>query len=91
MGLLVVGLFFYGPSLVPADHVVVRGKVASLSFSADGRFLAVGRTRGLIEIWEAESGDLDDRLASDLPAVHQLVFGSDPETLVLGTERGAVL
>jgi HEAT repeat protein len=84
VGWLVTGLFAEPPA-----RVVVRGNVQTLSFTSDGQQIAVGRTLGLVEIWDASSGKLDQKFTpaggSKLAAI------LPPETLALVGRTGIQL
>ena len=44
----------------PAGPPVLQGYVVSVSFSPDGKKLAVGRSRGILQYWDVASGKLDE-------------------------------
>lgn len=69
-----------GPS---AD--VPRGFVSSLSYSADGQILAVGRTFGRIELWEPELSELRESLPDIMG--RYVALSGDGSRIVAGDER----
>ncbi|MCA9089709.1 MAG: HEAT repeat domain-containing protein [Planctomycetaceae bacterium] len=51
--LLGVGIWIgWNPETLGSGLPVVRGSVASVAVSEDGKFIAAGRTRGVLEIWD---------------------------------------
>ena len=65
-GLLIAGgAYFWIQSLggpVTYSSAPPRGAVASLDASADGKFLAAGRTRNMVEFWDVEHQRVTDRV-----------------------------
>lgn len=84
----IAGLLAYkaGPGQVREPH----GDALCLSFSPDGRRIAVGRTRGWIEIWDVATGEQvsEHRAGETLSAVTELVL-TGPDSFVFAS--GAVL
>jgi RNA polymerase sigma factor (sigma-70 family) len=60
------------------------------AYSPDGRFAAVGDTRGRLDLWDARTGRLLRTLRRDGPAVRQLVFTPDGRTLAQARADNAV-
>jgi WD40 repeat protein len=59
----------------------------SLTFSADGKFLAAGATSG-VKVWDVKTGKLKHALGTGL--ARRAVFAPDGKTLAAGTEEGEV-
>jgi WD40 repeat protein len=62
-----------------ASGPVIRGTVVSLSLSSDGRFVAAGRNRGLLEIWDVESQQVAG-ISVDMPTQF-VAFGPENKSL----------
>jgi len=83
----------------PGQTPSLRGRVASLAMSLDGQRVAVGRTRGLIEVWDLHSGTITERIPSGrIDEVTAMAYGADGESLlvvsgpsVLSVRQGKVL
>ncbi len=75
-----LGLSFWNAKPAP---IPLRGDVASLSYSPDGKLLAVGRTRGMLEVWNLESQEIAYRL-KDIPSA-QVGFCDDSRSVVVTT------
>lgn len=74
--LVLAGVFFFGGG---PDRVVLRGKLASAAFDAEGKKLFAGRTHsGLVEVWST-SGSLEDQkpFASLGSSVNHIVVSAD--------------
>ncbi len=65
------------------------GKITDLSFSPDGRLVAVVGSSGGVAVWDAQSGAPVRQVALSKDAVTHVAFGG-PGTLAVGTDRGAV-
>ncbi len=79
LGLLVwAGVGFWNSKPAP---IPLRGDVAGISFSPDGKLLAVGRTRGMLEVWNLQEQRVDQRI-KDVPSA-QVGFCGDSRTVVL--------
>src|SRR5262249_37148700 len=64
--------------------------VDCLSFSPDGRVVAVVAADGRVVIWEADTGKVVQHFASASPGL-QVVFSPDSRNLVAAGEEGTVL
>lgn len=64
------------------------GSVEALTFSADGRFLAVGRNLGELEIWSIQPWKRMQRLDGQSAGVRALAFSPDGKYLASGTNIG---
>ncbi|MDX1967662.1 MAG: HEAT repeat domain-containing protein [Planctomycetaceae bacterium] len=75
--LLITGFWFSGSLFKnffsPPSVLVLRGNVSSLGLTPDGSRLAVGRTAGLLEIWDAKSGSIE--MSREIPRTGGEVFG----------------
>lgn len=64
--LLAAGGYFLGPALMgmfsAPDRLIIRGKVASVSLSPDGKYVLAGRSSGSAEVWEIDSQSLHDEI-----------------------------
>ncbi|MCA9115282.1 MAG: HEAT repeat domain-containing protein [Planctomycetaceae bacterium] len=82
--LVVVGAVLLWVNSGPAGPPVITGKVASVSFSPQGDKLAVGRTFGLLQIWDVASGELKSTDESFIgEGVAGLSFGAGDDVLLL--------
>ncbi len=55
-----LGWLVYAMFQDPPTKVVIRGNVRSLAFLPDGSKVAVGRTFGLLEVWNTDSASLEE-------------------------------
>lgn len=68
-----------------------RQDVSSMTFSADGRWLAAGNLSGHVYMWEASSGKLRSRqLVANGVDITSLAFSGDCRTLACGRADGFV-
>lgn len=59
--------------------------ITCVTFSADGKFLAIGDTRCLIYLWQVEDGKLSLTYEGHTDWIHSLTFSPDGQTLVSGS------
>ncbi|MEA5521627.1 eIF2A-related protein [Limnoraphis robusta] len=59
--------------------------VFSVAFSPDGKFLAVGDSRGIVQVWEATAGRVLLVLQGHLSGVNSVAFSLDGKTLASGS------
>lgn len=85
VGAAVMLLGLPGGSANETGPLVPRGKVASVSFSPDGSLLAVGRTSGLVEIWDPVGKQL---VTQDFLQARQAAFAADSRTVGLMSGNG---
>lgn len=84
-----IGAWFFGgalSSLMKApNHALARGDALSVAFSPDAKTVAVGRSRGLVEIWDVTTGK--KRASHAIPrlggAVNGITFGPDGKSLFI--------
>jgi WD40 repeat protein len=62
--------------------------VASIAFSADGRFVAGGGPDGVIRLWDRTTGERRPLLTGHSNAVASLAFSRDGKILASGSEDG---
>jgi hypothetical protein len=78
-----LGPFPDGKSIWPLGPLVVDG-VASLTFSPDGKTLAVGGTSGRVRVWDTRTWKEQRQLAVHTEAVDAVAFSPDGRTLATG-------
>lgn len=64
------------------DHNVFRDDIGALSFSPDGKFLAVGTERQRVSIWEWSARRFVGQLVGHQATVSGIVFSADGERLL---------
>ncbi|MCA9079193.1 MAG: HEAT repeat domain-containing protein [Planctomycetaceae bacterium] len=76
-----VGIYFgMNPGSLRSGQPVIRGSVASVSVSNDGKLIAAGRTRGMLEIWDVEQQQV---IASSMSLPSKFVcFGPGAKNLL---------
>jgi len=65
-----------------------EGTVEALTFSSDGRFLALGRNLGSLEVWSTNPWKLHKKYEAQSGGVHALAFSPDGKYLATGTHIG---
>jgi WD40 repeat protein len=71
------------PMAAIGQPAMARGRVASVDVSASGRRVAVGRTKGLIEVWDVVAGKIVDRIATDrTEPIVGVAFNAAEDTLL---------
>jgi RNA polymerase sigma factor (sigma-70 family) len=60
------------------------------AYSLDGRFAAIGDTRGRLDLWDGQSGKLIRTLQQEGAAVTHLAFAPDGKLLAAGERSGTV-
>jgi len=75
----------------PAPLLVQRGKVSSLAWTAEGKSLVVGRSRGQIEIWDVAARKLQESINSDSNGAIDRLFGGGGTGKLLFERSGALL
>jgi HEAT repeat protein len=75
----------------PTPVIVQRGKVSSVAWTAEGKSLVVGRTRGQIEVWDVSAKKLQETLNSDSNGAIARLFGGGAAGKVLFERDGALL
>lgn len=89
VSLLLAGGIWFGGGLVSGlferqSFAVVRGNVMSITFAPDGQAVAVGRSQGLLEIWDPKSGAKSKSIQVPEAAPTQgVVYGSDGKSIIL--------
>jgi len=68
-----------------AENGPVDAGVTSVVFSPDGKFLAAGSLDTMVRIWDAESGQLLDKLKGHRDSVYSVAFSPDGKFLVSGS------
>lgn len=78
---------FHNPRAQVQSNLGV-GRVASVCFSHDNRFVAVGTLGGEVQIMDCKSGELRNEIELRSGAVSTLCFASDDRLLAVGTRNG---
>jgi glucose repression regulatory protein TUP1 len=68
-----------------AENGPVDAGVTSVIFSPDGKFLAAGSLDTVVRIWDAETGQLLDKLKGHKDSVYSVAFSPDGKFLVSGS------
>ncbi|BGP55489.1 proteinral transcription repressor [Rhodotorula sphaerocarpa] len=68
-----------------AENGPVDAGVTSVVFSPDGKFLAAGSLDTVVRIWDAETGQLLDKLKGHMDSVYSVAFSPDGRYLVSGS------
>ncbi|GAA5840765.1 hypothetical protein JCM11251_001692 [Rhodosporidiobolus azoricus] len=68
-----------------AENGPVDAGVTSVVFSPDGKFLAAGSLDTVVRIWDAETGQLLDKLKGHKDSVYSVAFSPDGKFLVSGS------
>ncbi|GAA5821467.1 hypothetical protein JCM3770_000914 [Rhodotorula araucariae] len=68
-----------------AENGPVDAGVTSVVFSPDGKFLAAGSLDTMVRIWDAETGQLLDKLKGHRDSVYSVAFSPDGKFLVSGS------
>ncbi|BGP16182.1 hypothetical protein JCM10213_001398 [Rhodosporidiobolus nylandii] len=68
-----------------AENGPVDAGVTSVVFSPDGKFLAAGSLDTVVRIWDAETGQLLDKLKGHKDSVYSVGFSPDGKFLVSGS------
>lgn len=76
--------FFRGQPTRPGDDVSVIDCVA---FSPDGRYLAGGPRRGVVQVWEAVTGKLHRPLTAPAEGVRFVAFTADSREVIAADHR----
>jgi len=63
--------------------IILRGDPASMDFSVDSSKIVVGFTRGLLEIWDVQSGRFKKEAISQSGKIENIAFAPDSKTIVL--------
>jgi WD40 repeat protein len=67
-----------------------RSYAVSVAFSPDGRLLASGSEDGMVQLWNAETGELIESIERDPSVVYGLTFSPDSGRLAWAGEDGTV-
>jgi eukaryotic-like serine/threonine-protein kinase len=59
-----------------------KDRLRAVSVSSDGRHLAVGGSHGRIDVWDVETGKVQQTLPGHKAAVHALLYSLNPSVLV---------
>lgn len=68
-----------------AENGPVDAGVTSVAFSPDGKYLAAGSLDTVVRIWDAETGQLLDKLKGHEDSVYSVAFSPDSKFLVSGS------
>lgn len=68
-----------------AENGPVDAGVTSVVMSPDGRFLAAGSLDTVVRIWDAQNGQLLDKLKGHKDSVYSVAFSPDGNFLVSGS------
>ncbi|MDZ4686593.1 MAG: HEAT repeat domain-containing protein [Planctomycetaceae bacterium] len=92
---LLVPLIFLWPKANPSAGTVPviaqRGKVSSVAWTAEGKSLIVGRSRGQIEIWDAATRKVPEAISTETNGAVQRVFGGGSASKFLLERDGSLL
>ena len=74
----------------PEAEQDIMSSVESVSFSPDGRMLAMGSYEANIHLWDVESGTHYKTLSGHAACIHSVVFAPDGRTLASGSRDRSI-
>jgi HEAT repeat protein len=90
-------LYFLGPTTnaltaaASQPTLNIRGKVTSLGWTAEGKSLVVGRSRGQIEIWDPVAKSLAETIMTDSNGAIGHIFGGGSSSAVAFERDGGLM
>ena len=81
---------FQGATLTQANFSKVLGSVYSVGFSPSGDRIAIGDSKGVVQVWDSSTGQVLLFCTGHQNAVRSVVFSPDGHTLASGSDDHTV-
>ncbi len=79
-----------GAQLAEAPFSKVLGNVYSVAYSPDGRHLAIGDSKGVLQVWEIATGQVVLFCAGHKDAIQSVVYSPDGQHVASGSDDSTV-